>query len=179
MTQAKENFEAQLRNDLDSMEVDDNKDLDRAKMIEMENFMNNLIAADDSSTEEEPELSQAELEELPGNLSSDSSEPRGLEAPDKMLAWMRKARGIDEDSGAHAIDKAFTEKGVDHSACFNNSFVGPRIRKMLESRKEIVQQQEEGLLKVLKRSQDSNQRDAASETEVKEKMEFFGDILHC
>jgi hypothetical protein len=45
--------------------------LPKAKMIEMENFMNNLIAADDSSTEEEPELSQAELEELAGNLSSD------------------------------------------------------------------------------------------------------------
>jgi hypothetical protein len=71
MKQAKENFEARLRDDLDSMEVDDDKALDRAKMIEMENFMNNLIAADDSSMEEEPELSQAELEELAGNLSSD------------------------------------------------------------------------------------------------------------
>jgi hypothetical protein len=55
MKQAKENFEAQLRNDLESMEVDDDKALGRAKMMEMENFMNNLIAADDSSTEEEPE----------------------------------------------------------------------------------------------------------------------------
>jgi hypothetical protein len=71
MKQAKENFEARLRDDLDSMEVDDDKALDRAKIIEMENFMNNLIAADDTSTEEEPELSQAELEELAGNLSSD------------------------------------------------------------------------------------------------------------
>jgi hypothetical protein len=71
MEQAKENFEARLRDDLDSMEVDDDEALDRAKMIEMENFMNDLIAADNSSTEEEPELSQAELEELAGNLSSD------------------------------------------------------------------------------------------------------------
>jgi hypothetical protein len=71
MKQAKENFEAQLRDDLDSMEVDDDKALDGAKMIEMKKFMNNLIAADDSSMEEEPELFQAELEELAGNLSSD------------------------------------------------------------------------------------------------------------
>ncbi len=28
----------------------------------------------------------------------------------KKLTEMRTARGIDEDSGAHAIDKAFTEK---------------------------------------------------------------------
>ena len=40
-------------------------------MVEMENFMNNLIAADESSMEDEPELSQAELEELAGDLSSD------------------------------------------------------------------------------------------------------------
>jgi hypothetical protein len=71
MKQAEENFEARLQDDLDSMEVDEDEAPDRAKMIQMENFMNNLIAADDSSTEEEPELSQAELEELAGNLSSD------------------------------------------------------------------------------------------------------------
>jgi hypothetical protein len=57
--QAKENFEAQLRNELNSMEVDDDK------------APNNLIGANDSSMEEKPELSQAELEELTGNLSSD------------------------------------------------------------------------------------------------------------
>jgi hypothetical protein len=71
MKQARENFEAQLRNALESMEVNDDKTLDRAKMVKMENVMNNLIAADDSSMEEEPELSQAELEELAGDLSSD------------------------------------------------------------------------------------------------------------
>jgi hypothetical protein len=71
MKQAKENFEAQLRKDLESMEVDDDKAPDQAKMLEMENFMNNLIAADDSSREEEPELPQALLEELAGDLSSD------------------------------------------------------------------------------------------------------------
>jgi hypothetical protein len=67
----------------------------------------------------------------------------------KKSTEMRKARGIDEDSGACAIDKAFTERGVDCLACFNNSFIGPHVRKMLESRKEVVQQQQEGLLKVL------------------------------
>jgi hypothetical protein len=72
-----------------------------------------------------------------------------------------------------------TKLGVIRLACFNNSFIGPHIRKMLEFRKEIIEQQEEGLLRVLRRSQDSHQPDAASETEVKEEMEFFGDILHC
>jgi hypothetical protein len=52
--------------------MDDDKTLDRAKLHEMENFTNDLvIAADDSSMEEDSELSQAGLEELAGSLSSD------------------------------------------------------------------------------------------------------------
>jgi hypothetical protein len=77
------------------------------------------------------------------------------------------------------LTKAFTEKGVDHSASFNDSFIRPHVRTTLESRKEIIHKQQEGLLKMLKRSQASNQQDTASETEVKEEVEFFGDILHC
>jgi hypothetical protein len=72
MKQAKENYEAyQLQKDEKSVEIDNDLALDRAKMVEMENFMNNLIAADESSMEDEPELSQVELEELAGDLSSD------------------------------------------------------------------------------------------------------------
>jgi hypothetical protein len=122
------------------------------------------------------EMSEGHRQELAEEVKSKKEAIRLLQ---KRVTQMRKERGIDEDSGAYAIDKAFTEKGVDRSAYFNNSFIGPHIRKMLEFRKEIIEQQEEGLLKVLKRSQDSNQRDIASETEVKEEMEFFGDILHC
>jgi hypothetical protein len=89
---------------------------------------------------------------------------------------MRKERGACENSGAHAIDKAFTEKGVDCLACFDNdSFLGPRsTRNALELQKAIVEQERDGLLKMLKRSKDSNQRNATLETEVKEEMEFFG-----
>jgi hypothetical protein len=68
---SKENYEAQFREDSDSVNIDDDQALDRAEMIEMESFVNNLIAADEDSMEEEPELSQAELEELAGDLLSD------------------------------------------------------------------------------------------------------------
>jgi hypothetical protein len=122
------------------------------------------------------EMSEGQQQELAEELRSKKEAMRVLQ---KTSTQMRKERGVGEDSGAHAIDKTFTEKGVDRSAHLNCSFIGPHTRKMLECREEIIEQQEEGLLKVLKRSKDSSQRDTASEEEVKAEMEFFGDILHC
>ena len=64
MEKAKANFELQLQDDLCTMSVDGNVAQDRAKMHEMEKFMNDLIDADESDVEEEQKLAQAKIDEL-------------------------------------------------------------------------------------------------------------------
>jgi hypothetical protein len=66
MQKAKANFQSQLQDDINAMEFNDSATQDRAKMHEMESFMNNLIDDDDgeSDMEEETELTQAKLDEL-------------------------------------------------------------------------------------------------------------------
>ena len=52
------------------MEFRENDDQDRVKMQEMESFMNTLIEdSDESDMEGDPELTQAELDELTASLS--------------------------------------------------------------------------------------------------------------
>jgi hypothetical protein len=71
MKKAKAKFQAQLQDDVNAMEFNESATQERAKMHEMENFMNNLIDNDDNSdSEEEPDLTQAELDELSACLST-------------------------------------------------------------------------------------------------------------
>jgi hypothetical protein len=70
MQKAKTKFQAQLQDDLNTMEFEENNTQDRAKMHEMESFMNTLIEdSDESDMEGESELTQAELDELTASLS--------------------------------------------------------------------------------------------------------------
>jgi hypothetical protein len=70
MQKAKAKFQSQLQDDLNAMEFNESATQDRAKMHEMENFMNNLIDDEESDLEGEVELTQAELDELTASLSS-------------------------------------------------------------------------------------------------------------
>jgi hypothetical protein len=69
MKDAKEKFQSQLHDDLNAMEYNNSAAEDRAKMHEMESFMNNLIDNDESESED-IELTQAELDELAASISS-------------------------------------------------------------------------------------------------------------
>ena len=69
LEKAKANFEMQLQDNLWSMSVNDDAAQDRAKMLDMENFMNNSIDDDTNNIEEEGNLTQAELDELTVSLS--------------------------------------------------------------------------------------------------------------
>jgi hypothetical protein len=69
MQKAKAKFESQFQEDLHAIEINDDAAQERAKMHEMESFMDNLIDDSESDMEEEEGgLTQAELDELSASL---------------------------------------------------------------------------------------------------------------
>ena len=109
MQKAKTKFQTQLQDDLNTMEFEENNTQDRVKMQEMESFMNTLIEdSDESDMEGEPELTQAELDELTASLSD--WRPTGLDTYDKQLAW----------ADAQSIQVAFIDTNPLHHALPNN-----------------------------------------------------------
>ena len=85
MQKAKANYELQLQEDIQAMNVDEDVAQDRAKMHEMESFMQNLVDEDEYDTEGDQNLTQDEIDELTACTLSDW--PTGLDTEDKQYAW--------------------------------------------------------------------------------------------